>query len=48
MRSEKDPARLASITFTKARHVLRGMGLDELRKSESALRELADKKMAPD
>jgi catechol 2,3-dioxygenase-like lactoylglutathione lyase family enzyme len=37
-----------NIQFTKARHVLRGMGLDELRKSESALQELADKNMAPD
>ena len=37
-----------NIQFTKARHVLRGMGLDELRKSESALRELADKNTAPD
>ena len=37
-----------NIQFTKARHVLRGMGLDELQKSESALQELADKNMAPD
>jgi catechol 2,3-dioxygenase-like lactoylglutathione lyase family enzyme len=37
-----------NIQFTKARHVLRGMGLGELRKSESALQELADKNMAPD
>ncbi len=37
-----------NIQFTKARHVLRGMGLDELRKSEGALQELADKNMAPD
>ncbi len=37
-----------NIQFTKAGHVLRGMGLDELQKSESALQELADKNMAPD
>ena len=37
-----------NIQFTKAGHVLRGMGLDELRKSEGALQELADKNMAPD
>ncbi len=37
-----------NIQFTKARHVLRGMGLDELQKSEGALQELADKNMAPD
>jgi catechol 2,3-dioxygenase-like lactoylglutathione lyase family enzyme len=37
-----------NIQFTKAGHVLRGMGLDKLRKSESALQELADKNMAPD
>ncbi len=37
-----------NIQFTKAGHVLRGMGLDNLRKSESALQELADKNMAPD
>ena len=36
----------ADIQFTKAPHVLRGMGLD-LGKSEDALRELADKGMAP-
>ncbi len=37
-----------NIQFTKARHVLRGMGLGALGKSESALQELADKNMAPD
>jgi len=37
-----------NIQFTKAGHVLRGMGLDELQKSEGALQELADKNMAPD
>ena len=37
-----------NIQFTKAAHILRGMGLDGLSKSESALKELADKGMAPD
>ncbi len=37
-----------NIQFTKAPHVLRGMGLGRLDKSESALKELADKGMAPD
>ena len=37
-----------NIQFTKAPHILRGMGLGELPKSESALKELADKGMAPD
>ena len=37
-----------NIQFTKAPHVLRGMGLEHLAKSESALKELADKGMAPD
>ncbi|MFI5014993.1 MAG: VOC family protein [Hyphomicrobiales bacterium] len=36
----------ADIQFTKAPHVLHGMGLD-LGKSEKALRELADKGMRP-
>ena len=36
----------ADIQFTKAPHVLRGMGLG-LQKSEKARRELADKGMAP-
>lgn len=37
-----------NIQFTKAPNVLRGMGLGKLRKSESALKELAEKGMAPD
>lgn len=37
-----------NIQFTKAPHVLRGMGLEHLRKSESAMNELADKGMAPE
>ena len=37
----------ANIQFTKAPHVLRGMGLAHLSKSASALKELADKGMAP-
>jgi len=37
-----------NIQFTKAPHILRGMGLGGLGKSESALKELADKGMAPD
>ena len=37
-----------NIQFTKAPHVLRGMGLEHLSKSEIALKELADKGMAPD
>jgi extradiol dioxygenase family protein len=36
-----------NIQFTKAPHVLRGMGLERLEKSSSALKELADKGMAP-
>lgn len=36
---------LANIQFTKAPHILRGMGL-ELAKNENARRELADKGMA--
>jgi catechol 2,3-dioxygenase-like lactoylglutathione lyase family enzyme len=35
------------IQFTKAEHVLRGMGLPGLEKSASALEELAEKGMAP-
>jgi len=38
----------ASIQFTKAGHVLRGMGLAELEKSADAMAELDDKDMAPD
>ena len=37
-----------NIQFTKAPHVLRGMGLDHLRKTDSAIAELAAKGMAPD
>jgi len=36
------------IQFTKAGHVLRGMGLDHLEKSGRALAELGDKGMAPE
>lgn len=36
------------IQFTKAQHVLRGMGMADLSKSEDALGQLADKGMAPD
>jgi predicted enzyme related to lactoylglutathione lyase len=35
-----------NIQFTKAPNVLRGMGLDRLPKTESAIRELAEKGMA--
>lgn len=37
-----------NIQFTKASHVLRGMGLAHLAKSDRAIRELAEKGMAPD
>ena len=37
-----------NIQFTKAAHVLRGMGLMALQKSESAIKELAEKGMTPD
>jgi catechol 2,3-dioxygenase-like lactoylglutathione lyase family enzyme len=36
------------IQFTKAPHVLRGMGLENLQKSDGALQELKDKGMSPD
>jgi lactoylglutathione lyase len=36
-----------NIQFTKAPHVLRGMGLSHLSKNEQALKELAEKGMAP-
>jgi len=36
-----------NIQFTKAEHVLRGMGLSHLSKSSSAIRELKGKGMAP-
>ena len=38
----------ANIQFTKAPHVLRGMGLAHLTKNEVAIKELTDKGMAPD
>ncbi len=38
----------SEIQFTKAPHVLRGMGLGHLRKTESALEELRRKGLAPD
>ena len=38
----------ADIQFTKAPHVLRGMGLGDLRKSQKAIDELTKKGMAPD
>ena len=37
-----------NIQFTKAAHVLRGMGLSHLAKNDKAIKELADKGMAPD
>jgi predicted enzyme related to lactoylglutathione lyase len=37
-----------NIQFTKAPGVLRGMGLDGLKKKDSALKELREKGMAPD
>jgi catechol-2,3-dioxygenase len=37
-----------NIQFTKAPHVLRGMGLEGLGKSASAVQELSEKGMAPD
>ena len=37
-----------NIQFTKASHVLRGMGLGDLGKSAAAIDELAEKGMAPD
>ena len=36
-----------NIQFTKADHILRGMGLDGLEKTEEALRELSEKGMIP-
>jgi lactoylglutathione lyase len=36
-----------NIQFTKAQNVLRGMGLMHLSKNENAIKELADKGMAP-
>ncbi len=37
-----------AVQFTKASHVLHGMGLSDLGKSESALAELTEKGMAPE
>ena len=37
----------ANIQFTKAPHVLRGMGLSHLTKNEIAIKELTEKGMAP-
>jgi lactoylglutathione lyase len=37
-----------NIQFTKAPNVLRGMGLSHLKKNANALKELADKGMAPE
>lgn len=37
-----------NIQFTKAAHVLRGMGLAHLTKNEQAVKELTDKAMKPD
>ena len=37
-----------NIQFTKAPNVLRGMGLGQLTKTEGAIKELAEKGMAPD
>ena len=37
-----------NIQFTKADHVLRGMGLSHLRKNDEAIRELKEKGMAPE
>jgi catechol-2,3-dioxygenase len=36
-----------NVQFTKADHVLRGMGLDDIEKTPDALAELAEKGMAP-
>jgi hypothetical protein len=36
-----------NIQFTKASHVLKGMGLSQLSKSEQAVKELTEKGMAP-
>ncbi|MGK9234953.1 VOC family protein [Inquilinus limosus] len=37
-----------NIQFTKAPHVLRGMGLPHLRKTEQAIKELTEKGMGPE
>src|SRR5688572_9311310 len=38
----------SNIQFTKAPHILRGMGLAHLKKTPGALKELAEKGMAPE
>ena len=38
----------SEIQFTKASHILRGMGLGHLRKTENAIEELRNKGLAPD
>ena len=38
----------AGIQFTKAAHVLKGMGLGDLQKTREAINELTEKGMAPD
>ena len=38
----------ANIQFTKAPHVLRGMGLSHLTKNQAAIKELTEKGMAPE
>ena len=38
----------SNIQFTKAPHVLRGMGLAHLKKTPGAIQELAEKGMAPE
>ena len=38
----------SNIQFTKAPHILRGMGLGHLKKTPGALQELAEKGMAPE
>ena len=35
------------IQFTKAPHILKGMGINSLEKTEGAIRQLAEKGMAP-
>ena len=36
-----------NIQFTKAPYILKGMGMDDLRKSDTAIQELTEKGMAP-
>lgn len=40
--------RYSDIQFTKAPHILRGMGIENVEKTPSAIEELAKKGMAPD